>query len=421
MRPLALLGILIYSLILAGLATLHGALLGLALPLVVYLAAGLLAQPETPRLRVVRTLSADRIAPGAPVVVQLTVTNEGHALSEVLIEDGMPAGLTLVEGAPRMLTSLAPGATTELIYTISGRRGLYRFTSLHAVASDRLGLIRRQATVAAPGQVFIVPEVVKLRHLAIRPRRTQIYSGSIPARQGGPGVEFFGLRPYQPGDPTRWINGRVTARHPEALFVNEFEQERVTEVGIILDVRLRSDVVTPGGSLLEYGIQAAAALASGLLEQGNRVGLLLYGNVLAWTFPGYGKLQRERILRALAQAESGDMPVFEDLDRIPTRLFPTRTLLVLISPLLPRDRDMLIRLRARGYQVLVISPDAVAFERQALGAAPSVALGARAASIQRGVLLSGLRQAGIMVIDWDIEQAFQHVASVALGRGALRF
>jgi uncharacterized protein (DUF58 family) len=319
-----------------------------------------------------------------------------------------------------MLTSLAPGATTELIYTISGRRGLYRFTSLHAVASDRLGLIRRHATVAAPGQVFIVPEVVKLRHLAIRPRRTQIYSGSIPARQGGPGVEFFGLRPYQPGDPTRWINGRVTARHPEALFVNEFEQERVTEVGIILDVRQRSDVVTPEGSLLEYGIQAAAALASGLLEQGNRVGLLLYGNVLAWTFPGYGKLQRERILRALAQAESGDMPVFEDLDRIPTRLFPTRTLLVLISPLLPRDRDMLIRLRARGYQVLVISPDAVAFERQTLGAARSVALGARAASIQRGVLLSGLRQAGIMVIDWDIEQPFQHVASVALGRGALR-
>ena len=192
-------------------------------------------------------------------------------------------------------------------------------------------------------------------------------------------------------------------------------------MGIILDVRQRSDVVTPEGSLLEYGIQAAAALASGLLEQGNRVGLLLYGNVLAWTFPGYGKLQRERILRALAQAESGDMPVFEDLDRIPTRLFPTRTLLVLISPLLPRDRDMLIRLRARGYQVLVISPDAVAFERQTLGAARSVALGARAASIQRGVLLSGLRQAGIMVIDWDIEQPFQHVASVALGRGALRF
>jgi uncharacterized protein (DUF58 family) len=419
MRPLGLLSILIYGLILAGLATLQGAMLALALPLLVYLAAGLLAPPAEPKLKVERSLSADRVDPGVPVTVQLAVTNVGEGLAELLIEDVVPAALTLIEGTPRLLTTLAPGATAELSYSVGGKRGIYRFSGLQATARDRLGLLSKAAFIAAPGQIFVVPEVHTLRRLAIRPRRTQIYAGSIPARQGGPGVEFFGVRAYQSGDPTRWINARATARHPEALFVNQFEQERVTEVGIVLDVRQRSDVRTANGSLVEHGIQAAAALASSLLDQGNRVGLLLYGNVLDWTFPGYGKLQRERILRALARAEAGDMPVFEELDRIPTRLFPARSLLILISPLLPNDREMLMRLRARGYQLLVISPDTVAFERQALGAGRSVDLGARVASLQRGMLLRGLRQAGIAVIDWDIAQPFHQVAAIAFGRGPL--
>ena len=34
-------------------------------------------------------------------------------------------------------------------------------------------------------------------------------------------------------------------------------------------------------------------------EDRNRVGLLVYGRFLDWTFPGYGKVQRERILLGL--------------------------------------------------------------------------------------------------------------------------
>jgi uncharacterized protein (DUF58 family) len=321
-----------------------------------------------------------------------------------------------MEGSPQLVTGLAPGATVELEYTVSGTRGHYHFAGLQATAQDHLGLRSGRTFLPAPGDVFVVPEVLTLRRLAIRPRRTQIYAGSIPARQGGPGVEFFGLREHQPGDPTRWINARATARHPEALFVNEFEQERVTEVGVILDVRRRSEIRTPHGSLLEYGVQAAAALAAALLDQGNRVGLLLYGNTMDWTFPGYGKIQRERILRALARAALGDAPVFEELDHIPTRLFPPRTQLVLISPLLAGDRAMLFRLRARGYQLLVISPDPVALEREALGSGRSVDLAVRVARMQRRLLLHELRQAGITVVDWNIAQPFSQVAAVTHSR-----
>jgi uncharacterized protein (DUF58 family) len=416
MRPLVVLSLLIYMLILVGLATLRGELLMLALPLVVYLAAGLFEQPAPPRLRVIRSLSSDRVEAGATVVVTLAITNLGALLEELLLEDCVPPTLQVVDGTPKLLTTLAPGAMVEMSYTIGGSRGRYDFANIQATANGRLGLVSRSVAVAAPARLVIVPELIKLRQLAIRPRRTRIYAGSIPARQGGPGVEFFGVRAYQPGDPTRWINGRATARHPETLFVNEFEQERVTEIGIILDVRSRSDVRTTHGALFEYGIQAAASLADAFLDRGNRVGLLLYGNMLDWTFPGYGKLQRERILRVLARAAPGDSVAFEDLDRIPTRLFPARAQLVVISPLLLRDRDMLIRLRARRYELLVISPDPIAFEQQALGAEPAAAFGAGVARLERAVLLRRLWQAGIVAIDWDVTQPFQQVAAAALSR-----
>jgi uncharacterized protein (DUF58 family) len=416
MRPLVVLGILIYALILAGLATLGGVLLVLALPLIVYLAAGLADQPAAPSLSITRSLGGDRVAPGAPVAVKLTVVNQGAHLQELLLEDHVPPLLRVVDGAPKLLAALAPGATAELSYTIAGPRGRHSFLSVRATASDRLGLIRRSVTIAAPAQLFVVPELIKLHQIAIRPRRTQVFAGSIPARQGGSGVEFFGVRGYQPGDSTRWINGRASARHPEGLFVNEFEQERVTEVGMIVDVRARCDVVTARGALFEHGIQAAAALADSFIERGHRVGLLLYGNMLDWTFPGYGKFQRERMMRALARATPGDSAAFEDLDRIPTRLFPARAQLVLVSPLLPRDRDMLIRLRARRYELLVISPNPIAYEQRALGTGPSVLQGAKVAGLERVVLLRALRRAGITVVDWDVEQPFQQVVAAALGR-----
>jgi uncharacterized protein (DUF58 family) len=413
---LLLLSLLIYSLVLAGLATLKGELLALALPLLVYLGAGLLYRPDAPRLKVTRRLSKDRVLPGMPIKITLTVTNEGAQLEEVLLEDVVPPGLRLVEGHPGALVSLSPNADLELSYTVSGERGFYRFEQVRITASDFLGLFKTRITASAPGQLFVLPEVIRLNRVDIRPRATRIYAGLIPARQGGPGVEFFGVREYQPGDPTRWINSRASARHTEALFVNEFEQERVADVGLILDARRQGDAQAQGRSLFEYGVQATAALAVALLRSGNRVGLFIYGRWLDWTFPGYGKVQQERILHALARAEPDASAVFETLDHLPTRLFPARSQLILVSSLLPQDPELLIKLRARDYRLLVISPDPIAFEQQGLGNDHPTRQASRLARLERELLLRQLRQAGIRVVNWQVETPFQQVAHTALSR-----
>jgi len=123
MRRLVLLAGLIYALLLLGLATLNGGLLALALPLAVYLLAALLYGPETPCLRLARTLSADRVSHRSPVTVQVSLTNEGARLEEVLIQDTVPPSLQVSDGTPVLLAALPPGETVELTYTVCGSRG----------------------------------------------------------------------------------------------------------------------------------------------------------------------------------------------------------------------------------------------------------------------------------------------------------
>jgi uncharacterized protein (DUF58 family) len=416
MKKLVLLSLIIYTLLFVGLATFNGVVLVLAIPLILYLGAGLLYRPPKLQLEVLRNLSAERISENQPVDVKLTITNRGGPLEAVLFEELLPDSLNVQDGETRLLTPLPTGATVELNYTVTGTRGPHRIAGVRATANDTFGLFQRQTVITVFSDVMILPEVIRLRRAEIRPKQTRVYSGPIPTRQGGSGVEFFGVREYQPGDPLRWVNSRASARHSESLFINEFQQERVADVGLILDAREQSDVLAGEDSLFEHSVRATASLADVFLNAGNRVGLFIYGRALDWTFPGYGKIQRERILRALAAAKLGGGQVFEKLDYLPTRLFPARSQIVFISPLLPQDPEELTKLCARGYRLLIISPDPVSFEQQTLANTEEVELGTRLARLEREVLLNQLRYAGIQVMDWPVDTPFQQAAHLALSR-----
>jgi uncharacterized protein (DUF58 family) len=164
-------------------------------------------------------------------------------------------------------------------------------------------------------------------------------------------------------------------------------------------------------------VQAAASIADALLRHGNRVGLLLYATYLGWTLPGYGKIQRERILHALANARTGESQVFADLEHIPTRLFPPESQIVFVSPLMEDDLKPLIQLRAQGYDVLVLSPNPVRFELSYLPQSdPNVDLAGRVVHMERLVLLQRLQRANIHVLDWDVKEPFDSLVNRRLGR-----
>lgn len=412
-----LLSLLAYALLVAGVATVHGGFITLALPLVAYLLIGYLQTPEEIKLEATRHLSLERASPNQNVDVTVTITNRGSSLEEVLLTDLVPAGLTVRSGFNRHMLRLAKGASYTFAYTASGPRGGYGLDVIEVQVNDHLAVSRSKVHVQAKGHLFIFPPVMRVRNIAIRPRRTRVYAGTIPARAGGSGTEFFGVREYQPGDSPHSINWRASARYTDTLYANEYQQERVADVGIVLDGRYRTNEFAHGHSLFEYSVQAAASIADALLGQGNRVGLLLYSAYLGWTLPGYGKIQRERILHALANAKTGDSQVFSDLEHMPTRLFPPESQIVFVSPLSDDDLKPLIQLRAQGYDVLVISPNPVKFELSYLPVANvNVGLAGRVIQMERMILLQKLQRANIHVLDWDVREPFDSLVKRRLGR-----
>jgi uncharacterized protein (DUF58 family) len=134
--------------------------------------------------------------------------------------------------------------------------------------------------------------------------------------------------------------------------------------------------------------------------------------------PGYGKVQGEKILHDLSRLEPGDSQVFSQL-YIPRHLFPARSQLVLVSPLVPDDFAALLNLRSKGYALLVISPNPVAFEADGLPQTEDVRLARRMLSLKRRIFLRRLRGVGIQVVNWDVSQPFEQVARRELERRPL--
>jgi uncharacterized protein (DUF58 family) len=411
-----LLGILTYGLLLAGIAMVQGEFIALALPLVAYLLVGFLMAPEKIRLEATRHLSGERVSPNSEVDVTVTVTNLSSSLEEVLLEDVLPPGLTVRSGFSRHMVRLAKGDSYTFRYTVSGPRGAYVFEALEIGVNDPLAVSSTRVRLGAKGRLFVLPPVTRIRQVAIRPRRTRVYAGTIPARAGGTGTDFFGVREYQPGDPPGAINWRTSARYVDKFYSNEFQQERVADVEIVLDGRLRTNEFASGHSLFEYSVQAAGSLADALLNQGNRVGLLVYASFLRWTFPGYGKIQRERILHALANAKTGESLVFADLVHLPSRLFPPESQIILVSPLSDDDLMPLVQLRAQGYEVMVVSPNPVQYELSYLPSNETNKLAGRVIRMERTLLLQRMGRAGIHVLDWDVAEPFDLFVKRRLGR-----
>lgn len=301
-RPL-ILSALVYGLLLAGIITLRGEIVALAIPFAIYLLHGFWNIPETLNLSIERSLSTDRADLNADVVMTLTVANHGKDIDEIILLDTLPHDLKLRSGASNHLIRLKKDQAHVIEYTVAGGRGAYMFETIRVIGTNLSGLVSREQIIRSQKTLFVFPEVKRLKHIPIRPRKTRGFAGVIPGRVGGMGTEFFGVREYQFGDSPRMVNWHASARHVENLYSNEYQQERAADVGIVLDARVKTNLFHADGSMFDHAVTAAASLADVFLSQGNRVGLLVYGSYLDWTFPGYGKIQRERIMHALALAQ----------------------------------------------------------------------------------------------------------------------
>jgi uncharacterized protein (DUF58 family) len=408
MKPQAwLITLISFGLLLTALITRNGDLALMALPFVVLIAAAILKMPTDTAIRLSATRSLDtaRSREGTMVEVCVTVRNEGTEMVSLRLADPRQPGMKIKVSDLRQRVVLDRGKEFKFEYAFEAARGDFKWRALRVVTVDPFELFESEQVLPAAAAIQVQPRVDPWRRFPLRPDNTLHAPGSIPAHRGGSGTDFWGVREYRPGDSLRHLDWRLIARHPRQLFTKEFEQEESADIGIILDARQRSDIRVGDESLFDHAVQATASLADLLLAQGHRVSLLVFGDQMRAVFPGYGKAQRYRILRALAGVRPDTETARPSLDFVPLRQFSSRALIVVISPLSPGDESLFPRLRARGNQTCLISPDPIDFVQPSCILDPAGQLALRAARVERHLRLRTICQLHVRVVDWQVHQA----------------
>jgi len=400
-------GSIIFMLLFVALITRSGDIAWMTLPLLAYLGAGILQTPNPERLSlsVKRTLTETRTDGAVSIGVNLMVQNNAAEAIHITIHESAQTGMNVTDGELTQRATLLPGETTEMGYSFVAARGDFSWELVRTVISDPLDLIETERMLPAHAAIQIRPQIKHFKAIPWRPQNTVHSPGSIPAHLGGSGTDFFGVREYHPGDSLRTLDWRLTARHPGKFFTKEFEQEEIADIGLILDARQNTDLRIGEESLFEHGLGATASLAEIFLRQGNRLSLLVFGEKMLTAFPGYGKSQLHRVMSCLSKAKSeGESRALGAFDSIPIRMFPNHALIIVISPLTSSDRSLFQRLRAYGYQALLISPDPIDFAYASLAPEATNQLAIRAARIERRLWLNDIAHLHVPVIDWQVRQ-----------------
>src|SRR5207245_1565112 len=281
----------------------------------------------------------------------------GGTLGNVEIQEIIDDRIIPEKGANHTSASVGPSVEIRLIFEFpSPSRANYEIGPLLARVRDPFGFYLTEKKLG-PKTLAVMPRPERIRGAQLRPRHVGPWPGVIPSRVLGLGTEFYSMRGYVPGDDPKRINWKATARH-DSLIVNETEAERVTDVMIVLD----NDVTLLGpaqGEMFERGVHAAASMATMLLRQGNRVGLVLQGGERGSIPAGFGKRHERRILYLLAGAKSGRATVSTSyvMNLLARRMLPSRAQIVIISPLLdPEMKEGVKQLAFAGYNMLVLAP-----------------------------------------------------------------
>jgi uncharacterized protein (DUF58 family) len=149
----------------------------------------------------------------------------------------------------------------------------------------------------------------------------------------GAGIDVRDIREYEYGDDVRYIDWNVTARM-DAPFVREHTEDRELTAWLLLD-RSPSMSFGPIDRPKELVLTEVATTICRLLTRGgNRVGAILYSNVVDAALPARGgRRQALRLARALLQPviPSGTTTDLSGLLTVASRTIRRRSLVVLIS------------------------------------------------------------------------------------------
>ncbi|MFH9660603.1 DUF58 domain-containing protein [Streptomyces sp. NPDC017248] len=378
------------------------------------------------RLRLTRS-GDTTVRLGETADVTLTVTNPGNRPLRARLRDAWPPSSwqpgTEAEASRHRLT-VPPGerrrVTTRLHPTRRGDRQADRVTIR---SYGPLGLFTRQGAHTVPWTVRVMPPFTSRKHLPSKLARLRELDGRTSALTRGEETEFDSLREYVPGDDTRSIDWRATARQ-SAVAVRTWRPERDRHILLVLDTGRTSAGRVGDVPRLDASMDAALLLAALASRAGDRVALLAYDRRVRALVQGRSAGD---VLPSLVNAMAALEPELVEthargLAATALRAAPRRSLIVLLTTLdaAPVEQGLLPVLPqlTQRHTVLVasVADPYVARMAQARGTPEAVYEAAAAAQAQneRRRTAEQLRRHGVTVVDATPEELAPALADAYL-------
>lgn len=272
-----------------------------------------------------RSLHCSRQAPEFATegeLLRVTVSVKGHSrlLGPIGVEDTLPQWISNVGGATHgssrgsalVELATATGLPDENVEAdgvrfsydvVPKKRGDHLIGPVRVRATDPLGLFEFHGSYSILSRVIVFPMPIhlqELRSITGGEFGDYLFDGS---GSKGSGIDFHGVREYQPGDELRRVYWKSTARHGR-LNVIEFEHSLAQDTLIAIDLRQGTEIGQGAFSSLEYAVRLAAAIASDAIESGSSVRLICAGLGGPAALLGRGSDHLYSIMHALAQVKA---------------------------------------------------------------------------------------------------------------------
>ena len=190
-------------------------------------------------------------------------------------------------------------------------------------------------------------------HMAVKRLADSLSYGTDRSPFLGSGIEYVQSRPYQPGDPVKAMDWRVTARTGTA-HIKEYEAPKRMPVYLLIDTS--ASMTVGSGKLTKYAwaVQIAGGLAFACLDRVSPVGVVGAGERKLRLEPSLSRVQIMQWLHDFRHYRTDERTTLAARVLELSAMLPSRTMLIILSDLHEPEAPAAMRLAAQRHDVVAI-------------------------------------------------------------------